>query len=152
MDNEKLKSETDFLFNRDWEEDLPDEEAEAVDDRAANLIALYGWQRVFEAWNDYLHTKCTTPEAVINFASLYWRYLGEQHPIPEPHKFLAYMLYKINCKMYDYENGDVIESLATNILPKAGYSEADLYLHPYYAVDQDPKILAEVEALRKQHA
>lgn len=61
------------------------------------------------------------------------------------------MLYKLNCRMSDYENGDVIESLATNILQKAGYSEADLYLHPYYAVDQDPKILAEVEALRTHH-
>ena len=42
MDNEKLKSETEFLFNRDWEEDLPDKEAEAVEDRAADLIAVYG--------------------------------------------------------------------------------------------------------------
>ena len=148
MDNEFLKSETKFLFNRDWEEDLPEEESEAVDDRAINLIAKYGWPKVFEAWNDYLHTQCPTPESVANFANLYWRYGGQDYPIPEPHKFLAYMLYRIDCRMFDYDNGDIIESIATNILPRAGYSEADLYLHPYYAADQDPKILAEVEALR----
>ena len=148
MDNEFLKSETKFLFNRDWEEDLPEEEADNDIDRAENLISKYGWPKVFEAWNEYLHTQCPTPESVVNFATMYWNYCGEMYPVPEPHKFLAYMLYRINCKMFDYDNGDIIESIATNILPRAGYSEADLYLHPYYAADQDPKILAEVEALR----
>ena len=62
------------------------------------------------------------------------------------------MLYKLNCRMSDYENGNIIESLAANILPKAGYYEADLYLNPYYAVDQDPKILAEIEALRTRQS
>ena len=144
-----LQSETEYLFGRNCEDDLPEEILDDYIDRADNLIAEYGWPAVFEAWNTYLHTKCTTPESVVNFASLYWRYRGEQYPIPEPHKFLGYLLYKVNCKMFDYENGDIIESLATSILPKAGYPEADLYLHPYYAADQDPKILAEVENWRK---
>ena len=155
MDKESainLRFETEFLFNRDWEEDLPDEEADAVADRASNLIKEYGWPKVFEAWNEYLHTKCPTPESVVNFATLYWRYFGEQYTIPEPHKFLGYLLYRVNCRMFDYDNGDIIDSLATEILPKAGYSEADLFLDPYYRADQDPKILAEVEKFRKHNA
>ena len=82
----------------------------------------------------------------------FWLYGGQDYPIPEPHKFLAYFYYMIDCQAKKYDGDyDMLYSLATNILPKAGYSEADLYLNPYYMPEQDPKILAEVEALRKQN-
>ncbi len=55
-------------------------------------------------------------------------------------------------KLQDYYNGEIIENLATKILRKAGYSEADRVLNPYYIPDQYPKILAEVEAIRQHHA
>lgn len=151
MISEKLKSETEYIFNRNWEEDLPEEREYECSDKAAALIAEYGWPSVFEAWNSYLHEKCDTPYSVINFAHLYWQYSGEDYPIPEPHKFLGYMLYKLNCKTYKYEDGDIIESLATNILPKAGYREADLYHNPYYNVDKDKKLLAAAEYWKQQN-
>ena len=151
MDKSNLMKETEYLFNRDFNEELSEAETEAVEDRAKNLIAKYGWPKVFEAWNEYLHTKCPTPESVVNFANLYWSYCGDEYPIAEPHKFLGYLLYRIDCRMFDYDNGDIIEGLAHKILSRAGYSEADLYLNPYYRADQDPKILTEVEALRHQN-
>ena len=151
MDDKFLKSETEYLFARKWDDDLPEEVSDDYIDRADNLIAKYGWPKVFEAWNEYLHTKCPTPESVVNFANLYWSYCGDEYPIAEPHKFLGYLLYSIDCRMFDYDNGDIIEGLAHKILSRAGYSEADLYLNPYYRADQDPKILTEVEALRHQN-
>ena len=152
MTDDKLKAETAYLFSRNWEDDLTEEQEDEYTDRANALIATYGWPKVFEAWNNYLHTECGTPEAVANFANLYWRYGGQDYPITDPHKFLAYMLYKMNCRMWDYDNGYVIESIAITILPREGYPEADLYLNPYYALDQDPKILAEVEKYWQQNA
>ena len=80
----------------------------------------------------------------------FWLYSGHDYPIPDPHKFVAYFYYRINCQVKEYDGDyDMLYSLATNILPKAGYPEADLYLNPYYMPEQDPKILAEVENWRK---
>ena len=152
MENDKLIAETEYLFGRIWGEDISEEAEEEYTNRADNLIKEYGWQEVFRAWNEYLHTKCTTPESVVNFANLYWSYCGDEYPIPDPHKFIAYLYYMTGNKLQHYYNGEIIENLATKILRKAGYSEADRVLNPYYIPDQDPKILAEVEAIRQHHA
>ena len=152
MNDETLTTETNYLFGRNWEDDLSEEELDEYISRAESLITKYGWPEVFNAWNDYLHTKCPTPESVVNFATLFWNYGGEERPIPEPHKFLGYMLFRIDCDILAYDNGDIIEAIATEILPKAGFTEADLFLHPYYAVDKDPNILAEVEYWKRHNS
>lgn len=153
IDKDKLTKETEYLFNRDFNDELTEEESEALEDRAHNLIKTYGWPKVFEAWDNYLHEKCITPEAAVNFANLFWWYGGQDHPIPEPHKFLAYFYYVLDYQTQEYDSdNDILDSLSTHILSKAGYSEADLFLNPYYDPVQDPKIIAEVESLRKQNA
>ena len=152
MENEQLKLKTEYLFNRVWDEEISDEASEEYLDKANELIAEYGWPKVFEAWNNYLHEKCISPDSVVNFANLYWTYCGDLYSIPEPHKFLGYMLYKIDNNMHEYSNGDIIESLAVNILSKAGYKEADLFLNPYYSVNKDSKLLSAVDFWKSQNA
>ena len=140
-----------YLFNRDWEEDLTEEQTISLQTSADNLIAKRGWKNVFESAVDYLHTKCVTPESVINFAHRFFQLFWNELPIPNPHEFLAYFYYRINDEVEKYDDVDILNSLAISILPKAGYREADLYLNPSYMPESDPKIRAEVEKLKKQN-
>ncbi len=43
---------------------------------------------------------------------------------------------------------DILDSLATTILPKAGFPEANLVLNTQYMPESDPKIRDEVERFR----
>lgn len=149
MIEKELKERIDYLFNRDAEEELPEEEEDALEQDADNLVAQYGWENVYQAAVDYLHTKCLTPESAVNFATNYWIYQWIKLPIPDPHRFLGYFYYRINYDAQKYDVLDILDTLATTILPRMGYSEADLYLNPYYMPENDPKILKEVELFKE---
>ena len=43
---------------------------------------------------------------------------------------------------------DILDSLATTILPKASFSEANLVLNTQYMPENDPKIKYEVDLLK----
>ena len=43
---------------------------------------------------------------------------------------------------------DILDSLATTILPKAGFPEANLALNTQYMPENDPKIKHEVDLLK----
>ena len=150
MIDNKLLDETSYLFNRSYDEDLSSEEEEAIEERAEQMITEYGWENTFSAWEQYLKENCITPESVINFANLFWWYGGQDHPIPEPHKFLGYFYYRINMETSKYDEMDILDSLSTTILKNAGFREADLVLNTQYMPENDPKIIAEVENYRKQ--
>ena len=45
---------------------------------------------------------------------------------------------------------DILDSIATTILPKAGYSCADLVLHPDYMPENDPELITSVERYRNE--
>lgn len=49
-----------------------------------------------------------------------------------------------------YDDMDILDSLAINILPKAGYRDADLSVNPRYMPENDPVLQKEVERLKKQ--
>ncbi|MDO5295156.1 MAG: hypothetical protein Q4F00_00735 [bacterium] len=152
MEEEILSYETASLFNRSFEEEITDAEETALLDRANALINTFGWKKVFNSWNNYLHHQCLTPESAINFANWFWFYGGHEHPIPNPYHFIAYFYYRIDYAIQKYDISDILDSLATSILPKAGHREADLYLNPYYMPESDPQIRAEVEKLKKQNS
>lgn len=151
MDGKEIKKGIDYLFDRFWDEDLTDEEQEKLEQDSKDLVVKYGWKAVYSAATEYLHTKCKTPESAINFASNYWTYGWYDHPIPDPHKFLAYFYFRINSETEKFDPMDILDSLATTILSKAGYSEADLVLNPYYMPENDPKIQKEVNQLKNTY-
>lgn len=150
MLDSKLLAETEYLFDRSYEEEMTIEEEDALTDRAEQLIEQYDWQDVFSAWSQYLYKNCTTPESVVNFANLFWWYGGHDHLIPDPYDFLGYMYYRVDLEPEKYDGDTILDSIATTILPRAGYSEADLVLHTDYMPENDPKLIASVEAYRNK--
>lgn len=147
MEN-NINSETDYLFNRSYDEELTDEQDEALMDRAHQQVIDFGWDKTFESWKNYLISNCLTPESVINFAHLFWCYGGYEYVIPDPYSFLGYMYYRIDMNPTKYDDLDILDGIAITILPKAGYDIADLMKNPYYTPLEDEKIIAEVEKLK----
>ena len=143
-----IDNETLYLFNRLYDVDLSDEEDEALLDRAHQQVIDYGWDKTFESWKQYLFTKCLTPESVINFAHLFWCYDGCEYVIPDPYNFLGYMYYRIDMNTTKYDEMDILDGIATTILPMAGYGKADLMNDPYYSPLDDEQIIAEVEKFK----
>lgn len=148
MITDDLRHDIDYLFNRDYQEELTDEQEDELAEYANNVIKKYPWKKVFKCASEYLYNNCKTPEEVINFAYLYYYYLWFKRKISNPYKFLGYFYYRINFETEKYDDNDILDTLATTILPKCGISEADLYYNPYYMPENDPKIIAEVEKYR----
>jgi len=130
---------------------LSDEQEDALLDTVEKQIDEFGWKDTFHCWKRYLTNKCLTPEAVINFANLFWWYGGQDHIIPDPYEFLAIFYARIDFDATRYDPMDILDSIATTILPKAGISEADLVLHTDYLPENDPVLIAAVQRLKSQH-
>ena len=150
MIDQKLVKETEYLFNRSYDEELTNAEEDALEEYAENVISEYDWRDTFSAWDQYLKTHCTTPESVINYANLFWWYGGQDHIIPDPYDFLGYLYYRVDLSPEKYGGADILDSIATTILPKAGNSCADLVLHPDYMPENDPELIASVERYRNE--
>ena len=149
-DFDNIQEITDYLFGRPYDEDLSDEEQEQLDELSEKQIETFGWKATFEDWMRFLTQRCASPESAINFAHLFWGYDGCAHPIDDPHKFLGYFYYRIAFDVMQYDNGMMLDGLAITILPKAGFSEADLVLNPEYVPECDPKIIAAAEQWRRE--
>ena len=149
MNNTEIINCINYLFDRYWDEDLSDELEDKLYQTAYDLVAEYGWEDVYQAAVEYLHSKCLTPEQAVNFASNYWNYGWYEHPIPDPYKFLGYFYYRTSFDTGKYDPMDILDSLATTILPKEGFSEADLVLNTQYMPENDPKIREAVEEYKK---
>ena len=145
--NEKLdlQETTAYIFSQDATRDYSDEEILELEALVDRLISEYSWPTVYEAWREYLHTKCTTDTDVINFAQNYFDYAKDRH-IPDPIQFIAYLYYRVDA----HENAsafDIFDSLAITILPNAGL--VDMMNDSCYAAETDPRIQKEIARLRK---
>ena len=137
----EIATETEYLFSHDWLTwDFTEQEEEEYLDRKEALIEKYGWTSVFEHWFAYLVSHCRTPRAVISFAHLFFWYGGQDYPIPDPHKFLAYLYSVVQFHPDPHDENDILDSLSCHILDKAGFREASLWHNPYYDPLKDPKI------------
>jgi len=145
-----IDTETMYLFDRPFDVDSTEEQDEELMSRANQQIVDFGWIETFESWKRFLTQRCISPESVINFANHFWFYDGCEYVIPDPYGFLAYMYYRIDMNTSKYDDMSILDSIATNILPKAGYSCADLMKHPLYTPEMDERLLAEVEKFRKE--
>ena len=141
---------TQFLFDRSYGTSLTDDEEDDILDQVDLQISNFGWDETFASWKQYLMTNCSTAESALNFANLFWWYGGQDHPIKDPHQFLGYLYHLVGFNTREYETATILDSLATNILPKAGFREADLVQNPDYVPESDPKIIAAAEAYKPQ--
>ena len=143
--NPELDNITSFLFNRLFGEELTSKEEDVLVECAENAIREFGWEETFSSWKAYLKNNCHTSESVLNFADLFWWFGGQDHIIPDPYDFLGYFYYHTGVEPDEDGNLDILDSIATTILPKAGYQEADLVLNPQYMPENDPRLLKAVE-------
>ena len=152
MNDEKLTRTITHLFNRNWDEELTEDQEDALQDAADNLVAEYGWNAVYKAAIQYLHHDCPTPESVVNFALLYWDYRWGEKDIPDPYQFLAYFYYRIDWQVAKYDDRDILDSLAITILPRAGYRDADLMVNTQYMPENDPLMRKAVDSYKADKA
>lgn len=143
----EVDKQTYLLFNRIYGDDTS-QEYDLLLDKVEQQISEFGWEKTFESWINYLFTECKTPESAINFANLFWSYGGQDHPVIEPYKFLGYFYYRIDFDTEKYDELGILDSLAIDLLPKAGYSYADRLINDEYIPELDPKIIAQVEAYK----
>ena len=142
----EIDKQTYLLFNRIYGDDTS-QEYDLLLDKVEQQISEFGWEKTFESWINYLFTECKTPESAINFANLFWSYGGQDHPVIEPYKFLGYFYYRIDFDTEKYDELGILDSLAIDLLPKAGYSYADRLINDEYIPELDPKIIAQVETI-----
>jgi hypothetical protein len=143
----EIDKQTYLLFNRTYGDDTS-QEYDLLLDKVEQQITEFGWDKTFESWKNFLFTECKTPESAINFANLFWSYGGQDYPVIEPYKFLGYFYYRIDFDTEKYDELGILDSLAIDLLPKAGYSYADRLINDEYIPELDPKIIAEVEAYK----
>lgn len=144
MIKSKVDAETFWLFSRNYDQ-TSSEDFRIAKNRVRQQISEFGWQITFESWKNYLFTECKTPESVINFATLFWSYGGQDYPVIDPYKFLGYFYYRINFNIMKYDDLMILDSLSICLLPKAGYSSADRLINVDYIPERDPNIIAQVE-------
>ena len=143
-----INAMTKYLFNRTYGAKITDDEEDEILDQVDQQIAEFGWNNTYASWYRYLIDNCKTSESAVNFANLFWWYGGQDHPIQSPHQFLGYLYYLAGFSTKNHETADILDSLATNILPKAGYQEANLELNPNYVPENDSKIVAAAESFK----
>ena len=135
------------LFGHQWDDPMTSKEENELDQLAKSLVQQYGWDAVFQALTKYVHAYCFTPESAANAAHLMWEYWWSDTntwAVPDPYEFLGYLYYRIGFLKASYDARCILDDLTTNILPAQGYQEADIYHHPYYAAEDDPKMIAAV--------
>lgn len=145
MSSQELSIGIEYLFNRPWDEDLTEAEEEVLEEKAEALVSEYGWDAVYRTFTDYLYSNCSKPEDAINAACCFWNYHWENRIVPTPYVLLSYFYYRINLDEQKYDSQGILDSLAIEILPKAGVSKADLVQNPYYSPVLDDELLQLVE-------
>ena len=140
-----IEEYTDYLFNCCFTDDAFDpEEHEDHLKMSWELFDNYSWADIYPVWDRYLHTKCETPEDVINFVNLFIYYEAADLTVPNPVDFISYLFYKVDMDKYWDEAGDLFDGLAINILSKQGL--VNMMENPYYSPLKDERILAGVSS------
>lgn len=146
--NNNLACETSYLFNSDFFDESIDEDE--YYSHCENLIETFGWDKVFESWENYLYQYCTTVDKVINFANWFWFYDGQKKYIPDPYKFISYFYYIMDLEPYKYDADTIMDSITIDVLLYAGNVYVDLQNNPRYIPEEDPKIIESVKKWRSQ--
>ncbi|MGN0645423.1 MAG: hypothetical protein ACI4J9_00465 [Mogibacterium kristiansenii] len=136
---------TNYLFNCCFTDDAFDpEDHEDHLKMSWELFDNYSWEDIYPVWVEYLHTKCDTPEDVINFVNLYIYYEAADQTVPNPIEFISYLYFKVDMDKYWDEAGDLFDGLAINILSKQGL--VNTMENPYYNPLKDERILSGISA------
>ncbi|PLS31537.1 hypothetical protein Uis1B_0528 [Bifidobacterium margollesii] len=127
-------------------------EWDTLEDQSNSLVDEYGWDAVRQAFFHYVQTECKTIEDVTKAIDLFEGFDWQSKTIPDPYEFLGYLYYRVGFENAPYKAACALDDLCISILPASGYPEANIYYHPYYAAEADPKMIAAVERWRQREA
>ncbi len=132
------------------EDDIPDEESDALIAEARNQILQYGWDAVFSCWRQYLYTKVKTPAEAWSYAAWLLSVGVSHYNISEPYEFLG-CLY---CILGDHalDASAVMDFFTAEVLAySAGRTElVGPNTSHGYAGETDPLIIAEAEKWKEK--
>lgn len=149
MINQDLEKIIKTLFEVSFNELDNEDEEEQLEILSEKAINDYGWDKFFEVANKYLRTNCKTPEAVVNFANLYFLYDLHNFPIKDPYSFLAYFYYIIDFERSKYD-ADILDTIVSGILPASGYKYGSLFDNTWYTPETDEKLIEAVNKLKSK--
>lgn len=149
--NNELENCIKNFFDTD-SESMPYEEWYILKKKTTRLVNEYGWDAVQQAFFCYVQTNCKTPEDIARTAYAYEGLGWNNKPVPDPYDFLGYLYYKAGFRKAPYRAACALDDLCITILPASGYPEANIYYHPYYAAEADPKMIAAVDRWRQREA
>lgn len=138
-----------FGYSSDSE---PYEKWETLAEQTAHLVDEYGWNTVQQAFFRYVRTECKTPDDIARVAFAYEGLGWNKKPVPNSYEFLGYLYYKAGFQKAPYEAARALDDLCITVLPASGYPEANIYYHPYYAAEADPKMIDAVECWRQRES
>jgi hypothetical protein len=153
--NEQLNSITNELFSHNAVEildggDTTDALYDTLVEKATNVINEYGWDAVFESWENFMYENCNSVEDALNFATWFEIYGGHNHKIAEPYKFLAYLydIFDLNPVKY---NAQIMDDVSYGLLEAAGIKK-NLWSDDCYTTETDPELVNAVKELRKEQS
>ncbi|MBT1165276.1 hypothetical protein [Bifidobacterium simiarum] len=149
--NHNLENRIREFFDADHNS-MPYDEWYALEKRTAHLVDEYGWDAVRREFFHYVQTECKNPDDIARVAFRYEGLDWNKKPVPDPYDFLGYLYYKAGFRKAPYDAARALDDLCISILPASGCPEANIYYHPYYAAEADPKMIAAVERWRQREA
>lgn len=143
-----IMSTIERLFTRYWDDDISEDEETQIEEMAAALVEQNDWHAVYSALTAFLLVNCVTPEQAINTAHIFWELGWCEQPIVDPYRFLGYLYYRIDFNSAQHDKMDMMDTLTTAILLKAGYTYADMYINSDYTPETDAKLIEAVNNWR----
>lgn len=152
MTNDILSDTIEYLFNRPWDENLSDDEIDALDDKFSETVDIYGWENTLNAILDFMYSNCVDGESACNFAHMFWGYGAYTYSVNKPYEFLGYLYYRMDMKPWEYDAADLIEGLVKELLSTNGDESHNPFVNYDYLPENDPEIIKEVEKWRAKDA
>lgn len=146
-----IEDTVNYLFDRDFNEEITDEQEDELDKCFNEAISKYGWDKTFEAIDSYMRLKCLDGNEATNFALWFSFYrCSEAGKINEPYRFLGYLYYRMELEPWKYDALDIMDGLVKDILSNENDKRCDPFWNEEYKPENDPEIIAEVEKLRNE--
>ncbi|KFJ00897.1 hypothetical protein [Bifidobacterium stellenboschense] len=147
--NSELDNQIKLFFGFD-EDSVSRKEYQTMEEHTACLVDEYGWDAVRQAFFRYVQAECKTSDDIARVGFRY-EFLGwNKKAIPDPYEFLGYLYYKAGFRKASPDAAHALDDLCITVLPASGYPEANIYYHPYYAAEADPKMIDAVERWRQR--
>ena len=92
MEKTSLEKTIFNLFNRDFNEELTDDQEEELEELFSETVSIYGWKETFNAIEHYMYLSCVDGFSANNFALWFSFYrCSEVGDIYNPYRFLGYL-------------------------------------------------------------